>query len=161
MTLRELERRLKKLNKGLSIYATSEPSLPAGVWYLKPTINGGEYHEICGIEKENLREFPTYSPQGKMLKGGWHRVLTILTGLKIIKLHESRKYFGHWDLHQEPVIFFEKNKIDRAISQLTPIAYRKAISPLDDKTEIEIPVYDTDDAVDIGRMIAKEHVNGR
>lgn len=156
MTLREFERKLRKLNRTISIYSTNDMSRPAGIWYMEPTYHGGEYHELCGIEKENLREFPTYSAQGKMLKGGWHRVLTILVGKKLINRSESYKYFGHWDAHREPFVIFDKSKIDSALSQYKPIAYRKAISPLDDKTEIEIPIYNTDDTVDIGRMIAKE-----
>lgn len=157
MTLREFERRLKKLNHNIAIYATGDESLPAGVWWMEPTYHGGEYHELCGIEKYNVQEFPTYSAQGKMLKGGWHRVLTLLVGKKLIDKTQSYRYFGHWDEHREPFIIFAKNKIDTAISQLTPVGYRRIISPLDDKTEIEVPVYDNDDTVDIGRMVAKEN----
>lgn len=157
MTLRELERRLRSLNKNISIYATANESRPAGVWAMVPTYEGGEYQEMCGVEKYDVQEFPSYSPQGKMLKGGWHRVLTMLVGKGLIKRHESYKYFGHWDTHREPFIIFDKSNVDAAISQLTPIAYRKIVSPLDDKTLVDVPVYDNDDAVDIGRMIAKEN----
>lgn len=157
MTLGELERRLKRLNKNISVYRGLDDTRPAGIWIMVPTWEGGEYEEVCGIEKWNVKEFPTYTAQGKMLTGGWHRALGMLVGKGFVNRHESYKQFGHWDSHREPFIVFEQNLIDRAVKQLSPVAFKKAISPLDDKTEIEIPIYNTDDTVDIGRMIAKDN----
>lgn len=157
MTLGEFERKLKKLNNNISIYKGSDDSRPAGVWIRVPTYEGGEYEELCGIEKYNIREFPRYSPTGKMLHGGWNRVLFLLCAKGYIDRLESRKYFGAWYTHREPFQSFEKSAIDQAVASLykNPVSYKRIDDPLNPGKEIEVPIYNMDDTVDIGRMIAK------
>ena len=157
MTLSEFERKLKKLNRNVSIYSTADATRPAGVWIRVATYEGGEYEELCGIEKFNLKEFPTYSKHGKMLTGGWHRVLYLLCAKGYVSRLESCKYFGAWYTHREPFQVFEKSTIDQAVDYLYshPVKTKRIEDPLNDGQFIEVPVFDKDDTIDIGRMIAK------
>ena len=157
MTLGEFESKLKKLNRNIRVYQAGDITRPAGVAVMIPTWTGGEYEELCGIEKHSLREFPTYSKTGKMLTGGWHRVLYLLCAKGYINRTRSRKYFGSWDSHHEPFQVFEKSGIDQAIDYLYshPVDTRQIEDPLNPGRMIEVPIYRKDETVDIGRMIAK------
>lgn len=159
MTLYDFERKLKKLNRNISIYSGKDITRPAGVWIRIATWEGGEYEELCGVEKVNLREFPTYNRNGKMLTGGWHRVLYLLYAKGYIELAQSRRYFGAWDLHREPFQIFETSAIDQAVNYLYqhPVDSKRIEDPLNPGQYIEVPIYSKDDTVDIGRMIAKSH----
>lgn len=156
MTLSCFEQKLKKLNRNISIYQAGDMTRPAGIWVMVPTYEGGEYEELCGIEKHSLREFPTYSKTGKMLTGGWHRVLYLLCAKGYINRHESVKYFGTWYVHREPFQIFEKSAVDQAVDYLYnhPVDSKRIEDPLNPGQYIEVPVYSKDDTVDIGRMIA-------
>lgn len=146
-------RKLKKLNSRLRIYCADDNSRPAGLWMWKD----GELFEICAVDKNDLREWPTYNQYGKMIKGGWNRVLAILVQAKLIDLHQSQKLFGYWNEHREPVQYFDKKPIDRAIEQLQAVKYRTIENPLNEGQMIEVPVYNKDDVYDIGKMVAKEN----
>lgn len=145
--------KLKKLNKKLHIFCGDSEYTPAGLWM----IDKGEYTEICGVDKQWVNEWPTYDQYGKMVKGGWHRVLKLLVRHKLVDRRQSYKIFGHWDEHREPYHKFNKRPIDDSLNQLDTSVkhYRTIESPLDG-SRVEVPVYQKDDVYDIGKMIAKE-----
>lgn len=147
------QRNLKKLNPKLKIYCGSMDHRPAGLWFMDKQ----EVHEICGVDKNYIMEWPSYDKYGKMVKGGWHRVLKMLVGLKLIDRRKSYGLFGHWDEHREPYHKFNKKPVDAAIEQLESSVtnYRTIKSPLNDQ-DVTVPVYNKDDVYDIGRMVAKE-----
>lgn len=157
MTLTELETKLNKLNHNIHIYRGSNDNAPAGVYVILPTYEGGEYHELCGIEKWNMKEWPTYSKQGKMLTGGWNRVLGMLASRHLIDVSRSRKLFGRWDSHREPPFMVEQTAIDTAIGSMQIAGYKRIENPLCEGEFIDTPVYKNDEVVDIGRMIHKDN----
>lgn len=148
----EFYRALKKLNKNLQIYCGDDNSKAAGLWMWYE----GEIRELCGVDKGNIKEWPTYSAQGKMLKGGWHRVIKMLVETKLVDRRKSYKYFGNWELHREPPQIFLQEPIDAAIEDLKPVAFKLIENPLTGKRET-VPVYNNDEIVDIGRMIANQN----
>jgi hypothetical protein len=148
------QKNLKKLNKNLKIWCGDDRTKPAGIYH---TVDG-EYEEICGIEKNFVPEYSEYSAQGKMLKGGWRRVLKILLAKKLIDRRESYKYFGHWHEHREPTNTIEQSQVDKAIADMESRKryHGKIESPLNPGQMIDNYVYNTDDVVDIGRMVRKQ-----
>lgn len=156
MLASDFQKKIKRLNPRLRIYCGDNPDRPAGLYIVR----NGEYEELCGVDKNYINEWPTYDKYGKMIRGGWHRVLQLLIGKKLISREYSYKLFGNWSLHREPVFTAEQRDVDRAISQLqkSPVAYRTVQNPLvDDKEDlITVPVYDNDDVYDIGQMVKKD-----
>ena len=149
-------RKLKNLNPKLRIYCTDRKDTPAGLYIIDTS---GEYVELCGVDKNYINEWPTYDRYGKMLKGGWRRVLVLLVSKRLIDRRKSYRHFGHWDEHREPPIVVEQSPIDNAIMALTarPVGYKTIENPLQEGSTITVPVFDTDDVVDVGRMVKKEN----
>lgn len=118
----------------------------------------GEYTELCGVAKNFVPEYSEYNAQGKMTKGGWRRVLKILIEKKLVDRRQSYKYFGHWDEHREPTHTVELSQVDKALIDMeSRKRYTGKIeSPLNPGQMIDNYAYDTDDIVDIGRMIQKQ-----
>ena len=148
------QRNLRKLNKELRIFCGDSETTPAGLYRVT---SDGEYEELCGVDKNDVREWPTYTRQGKMVKGGWHRVLTLLISKNLINKEESYRYFDNWELHRPPVYTIEKTDVDAAICSMEarPVTYKTIESPLDG-SKVTVPVYHPDDIVDIGRMVKAE-----
>jgi len=143
--------KLRKLNPRLRIFAGNDDSKPAGLWIMWD----GEVRELCGVDKNYLNEWPTYNLHGKMIRGGWNRIIKMLVSTKLVDRHTSYKHFGHWDEHREPPQQFLLEKIDQAIADLKPVGMKQIVSPLDGSI-VETPIYNRDEVVDIGRMIAKQ-----
>jgi len=140
--------KIRRLNSRLRISAGDDNSRPAALWMYKD----GEVMDICGVDKNYINEFPTYDQYGKMIKGGWNRILVMLVGMKLIDKRQSYKLFGNWSLHREPPYQVDLKPVDRAISQLQAVKYKMIESPLDGQM-IEVPVYNNDDIYDIGKMV--------
>lgn len=150
----DFQSKLQKLNPRLRIFCGDSPTRPAGLYI----IQGNEYTDLCGVDKNWIGEWPIYDRYGKMLKGGWRRVIKLLSDKKLIDRQRSHKYFGYWEEHREPPIFTDLKPIDAAIKSMERqvVSYRKIDNPLSPGELIEVPVYHKDDIVDIGRMAAKE-----
>jgi hypothetical protein len=148
------QKNLKKLNPSLKIYCGDNKHLPAGIYH----IVAGEYEEICGVEKNEVPEYSEYNSFGKMIKGGWRRVLQILIAKKLIDRRRSYAYFGHWDEHSKPSYTVEQTEVDKAIADMeSRKRYTGKIeSPLNPGQMVDNWVSRTDDVVDIGRMIRKQ-----
>lgn len=151
----DFQKKLRSLNPKLRIFCGDREDTPAGLYIIDST---GEYTELCGVDKNYIHEWPSYNRYGKMLKGGWRRVLVLLVSKRLIDRRKSYRHFGHWDIHREPPFVIESSPIDSAISGMAarPVAYREIESPLTGET-VTVPVYHTDDVVDIGRMVKKEN----
>jgi hypothetical protein len=148
MMASDFNQKIKLLNRRLQITAGDDKSRPAALWMYKD----GEVMDICGVDKNWIEEFPTYNQYGKMIKGGWNRILVMLIGMKLIDRHQSYKIFGNWQLHREPPKVFDLKPLDRAISQMQAVSYKEIESPLDGQ-RITVPVYSNDDIYDIGKMV--------
>lgn len=151
----EFQRRIKRLNPKLRIYCSDRMDTPAGLYIIA---SNGEYEELCGVDKGYINEWPSYDRYGKMLKGGWRRVLHLLVSKRLVDRRKSYLHFGHWDIHREPPFVTELSPIDSAISELQsrPVSYKEIESPLTGEL-VTVPVYNTDDVVDIGRMVRNEN----
>jgi hypothetical protein len=151
MMASDFKAKLHKLNSRLQISAGDDAKRPAALWMYKD----GEPMDICGVDKNWIQEFPTYDQYGKMIKGGWNRILVMLVSMKLIDRTKSYKIFGRWDIHREPPYTTELKPLDRAIAQLQARSYREIDSPLDGQ-RITVPVYNNDDVYDIGKMVKKQ-----
>lgn len=143
--------KIRKLNSRLRISAGDDASRPAALWMYKD----GEVMDICGVDKHWINEFPTYDRYGKMIKGGWNRILVTLIGLKLIDKQHSYEIFGNWELHREVPYTTELKPLDYAVSQMRVVDHREIESPLDGQ-KITVPVYDKDEVYDIGKMVKKQ-----
>ncbi len=151
MMASDFQRKIQKLNSKLRINSFGDDTRPAALWMYKD----GEPMDICGVDKNWINEFPTYNQYGKMIKGGWNRILVMLISLKLIDRHQSYKVFGNWQLHREPPYTVDLKPLDYAVSQLKATHYREIVNPLDDSEMITVPVYNKDDVYDIGQMVKK------
>ncbi len=148
MMASDFYQKIQKLNSRLRINAGNDDSRPAALWIYKD----GEVMDICGVDKNWIQEFPTYDQYGKMILGGWNRILVTLISMKLIDKRKSFVVFGRWDLHREPPKVFDLKPLDRAIAQLEAKRYKEIESPLDGQM-ITVPVYSNDDIYDIGKMV--------
>lgn len=150
----DFQQKIHSLNHKLRIYCGDNDSMPAGLYIIDST---GEYTELCGVDKNYINEWPSYDRYGKMLKGGWHRVLRLLVSKRLVDRRHSYRLFGRWDVHREPPFVIEASPIDNSINDLMarPVTYKEIISPLTGEL-VTVPVYNPDDVVDIGRMVKKE-----
>lgn len=153
MLASDFQRRIKNLNPKLRIFCGDRADTPAGLYI----VEGGEYVELCGVDKNYINEWPSYNRQGKMIRGGWRRVLFLLVTKKLIDRRQSYRQFGYWTEHREPAYVTELSGIDKAISQMTaaPVTYKTIISPLTGKP-VDVPVYRSHDVYDIGQMVKNE-----
>ena len=140
--------KIRRLNSRLHISAGDDVKRPAALWMYKD----GEVMDICGVDKNWIQEFPTYDQYGKMILGGWNRILIMLIGMKLIDKRKSFVEFGRWDLHREVPQVFDLKPLDRAVTQLQAKRYKEIVSPLDGQI-ITVPVYSNDDIYDIGKMV--------
>ena len=97
MTSGDFLRKLKLMNRRLNICAFDNSDRLAGIYYICP-IEG--VVDICGIDKNNVPEYPTYDSRGHVIKSGWRRALKILLsyrdirGRPIITRDQVTKQFG-------------------------------------------------------------------
>jgi hypothetical protein len=87
----DFERKLRKLNPDIRIYCSNDDSKPAGIFWVKPN---GEYQEICGIDKNQVPEWPTFDETGAYVKAGWRRALKILINKGFIDRDQAERLFG-------------------------------------------------------------------
>jgi hypothetical protein len=159
MQTHELERKLRKLNPKLHIHYGVLDNRPASLWYDAPGWQGSEVEELCGIPKDNVPEWSVMSPSGKMLKGGWNRVLKLLVSKGLINRYESYKYFEHWDTHRYPGHFVEATTLDAAIKDIEEnrTIMKRIENPLCKGEMIDVKTYRKDDIVDIGRLVKEKN----
>ena len=86
----DFARNLRKLNRNLRIACGDDPTRPAGLF----RVVNGKYINICGIDKNFVRERPTYKPNGEILRSGWRRVLLMLVAEGLIKREAAEKVFN-------------------------------------------------------------------
>ncbi len=150
MMASDFQRKLLTLNSRLRINSFGDDTRPAALWMYKD----GEPMDICGVDKNWINEWPAYDQYGKMIKGGWNRILVALVGMKLVDKRKSFVVFGRWDFHREPPYTVDLKPVDRAMAQLQARTYKEISSPLDGQ-KITVPVYYNDDIYDIGQMVKK------
>src|SRR5258708_10047564 len=155
MQTRDFERKLRKLNPKLHIYYGYDDSKSAGVWYDAPGWSGSEVEEMCGVPKDNVPEWSEMSSTGKMLKGGWNRILKLLIAKGIIDRSATYRYFGYWDEHKFPGFYVETSQVEKAIKDVEThrVIMKRIENPLCDGEMISVKTYRKDDIVDIGHLI--------
>lgn len=85
----DVERNLRKLNKRIRIFCGDDDTKPAGVFI----VAGGEYTEICGIDKNYVPEYTRWNDQGFIVKSGYRRVLKILVAKGLVHREKAEKLF--------------------------------------------------------------------
>lgn len=85
----DFQRKLRKLNPRLHIYSRGYNDWPAGIFH----VVGGEYTEICGIDKNIVPEYSVYKETGAHYKGGWRRALKLLIKQGLIDRRNAEKLF--------------------------------------------------------------------
>ena len=155
MQTRDFERKIRKLNPKLHVWYGNDDSKHASVWYDSPTLNGSEPYELAGIPKVEVPEWSVLNSKGKMVIGGWNRVLKMLVSKQLIQRHASYRYFGHWDSHQSPSYVTDRTPVDSAIAEMESTRHRmvEIDNPLNEGERIWTKVYNPDDVVNIGKMV--------
>lgn len=158
MYTKEFERKLKLLNPRLHIWYGNDDSKHANVWYDEPTYQGSEYYSLAGIPKHEVPEWSELNKQGRMVKGGWNRILKMLVSKGIISSHASYRYFGHWDTHQSPSYVIDRTPVDSAIAEMESTRHRmvEIDNPLNEGEKIWTKVYKKEDIVNVGRMVKEQ-----
>ena len=158
MFTKDFERKIRKLNPKLHIWYGNDDNKHACVWYDEPTYQGSEFYQLAGIPKYVVPEWSKLNKQGKMVVGGWHRILEMLVSKKLINQHQSYIYFGHWDTHQRPDYITDKSQLDKAIYEVETSRHRmvQIDNPLNNGEKIWTKVYNPDDIVDIGHMVKEQ-----
>jgi uncharacterized membrane-anchored protein len=85
----EFERKLRQLNRRLRVFCGDGPSRPAGVFY----VLGGEYMDVCGVDKGFVPEHSERWADGRIRKGGWRRVLKILIQRRLADRWRAERLF--------------------------------------------------------------------
>src|SRR6185436_21004965 len=88
----DFERKLRISNRKLRIFCGNDSSKPAGIF----TIKNGEYNEICGVDKNQLRKEITWKTDGSIERSGWLRPLKILLKQGYIDRWKAEKVFGYY-----------------------------------------------------------------
>lgn len=140
----DFQRNLKKLNPRLGIFCGEDDYKPAGLYI----IAGGEYVEICGVDKREMPEKPIYDEKGHILKAGWRRPLLILLKRRLIDRKKAEELFRtHFtsgerlpvpDKYNDPIVKAMREAQERSFA----------------KTGKENGMY-RDDIMDISREIKK------
>ncbi len=86
----DFQRKLRKLNKDVRIFCGDNDSRPASVFI----DNDGEFDIVCAVDKNWLPEYPVFDDIGKVVKGGWRRVLKVLVQRKLVDRMRAERIFG-------------------------------------------------------------------
>ena len=85
----EFERKLRRLNNNIRIFCGNDSLKAAGVY----TVENGEYKSICGIDKNEIREYTIYAKDGSIVKSGFRRVIKLLINQGYIDRFDAEKEF--------------------------------------------------------------------
>lgn len=140
----EFASNLKKLNKKLRIFAGSDNSKPAGLYY----VVNGEYISICGVDKNEIPEYIIFDEAGHILKSGWRRVLTLLIERGLIDRKKTVKLFNP-SRALNISVDLKKDKKDSIV---------KAILEAEERAK-SLGHMATDDIMDISKEIRKTNAN--
>lgn len=111
----DFQRKIRKLNRNIRIYCISDEWWrPACIFH----VVGGEFTEICGIDKNFVPERSIMNPNGSHKFGGWRRALKILIGQGLIDRKAAEKLF-RTDLHYKA-----PKKGKRRVNIPTPLGRR-------------------------------------
>lgn len=86
----DFARNLRKLNSNLRVFCGDDDSRAAGLF----RVVNGKYINVCGIDKNFVRELPVYKPNGELLRSGWRRVLLMLVSEGLIQRDAAEKVFN-------------------------------------------------------------------
>lgn len=143
----DFARKLRKLNSKLRIYCGDDKSKPAGLYY----IHGGQYCEICGVDKNYVPEFIISDSKGHIVKSGWRRVVNILVNKRLVDKRKAEKVFNTY-FHRGILnsIQAAEDPILKMIEEIKIKEWKK------DKDGNDVPLYHKDYLVDVGREIEKK-----
>lgn len=82
--------RLRRLNPKLRIWCGDDDSKPASIFFVR----GGEFEQVCGIDKNWVPEHTEYRPDGTILRGGWRRAVRILIQRRLVDRWHAQRVFG-------------------------------------------------------------------
>lgn len=91
----DFARKIKKLNKKIKVACGNDDTRPASLYYVD---HHGEEEAICGIDKNEVPEWPITNANGSLFKAGWRRTLRILIGRGLVDKYEAQRLF-HADLN--------------------------------------------------------------
>lgn len=134
--------KIRKLNRKLCFISASDTAKPIGLYqYTDNNIN-----HICGVDRGFIPEFIVYDKKGRIIKGGWRRVLMILLQKKLINKNKAEILFRTVLDGRKIKSIIEDSDVDRALKQ--------AATPNDKGIEMK-----RDDLMDIAAMIRKERTH--
>lgn len=134
-------RKLKKLNKNLTVMCGNDDTKPAGLYLMFY----GEPIHICGVDRNFVPEFPTHDVKGHIIKGGWRRVLNILVGKRLIDKYEAQNVFKTQIKRLNMTINVEEDATYRAMKQITEERMAQKGGSAVDKEGKLVPVYRRED----------------
>lgn len=109
----EFERKLRQLNPDIRIFCGDDDTKAAGVFRTIRDTSGlpnGDYQELCGCDKNWVPERTEIDETGKILRGGWRRVLRILITKHLVDRKAAERVFATNDLYRpaKPRIIFSR-----------------------------------------------------
>ncbi len=137
------ERSLQRLNGRLRVYCGDDDRKSAGLYY----VVGGEYAEICGVDKGYVGEHTRWDEKGHIVHSGWRRVLDLLIKRRLVDRKRAESVFRtHLDDRTRQRFHPSEDKILRAINEAVMRNLSRNPSG---------GMLGRDDVVDIGREIRK------
>lgn len=137
-------RKLKKLNKNLTVLCGDDDTKPAGLYLMFY----GEPIHICGVDRNFVPEFPMTDEKGHIIRGGWRRVLNILVAKRLIDKRQAEKVFRTEIKRLNMVINIEEDTTYRAMKEITQRRMEKQGGAAYDKEGRLVPVYRRQDFMD-------------
>jgi len=148
MLASDFQAKLRKLNKNLRIFCGDNDSRLAGLYH----VVGGEYKDIIGVDKNYLPEWPVMDEQGRILKGGWRRVVRLLIEQGLIDRRRAEAVFGTQIIgtRRPPIVGPYKDPIQAAIEESQTRGFMKTGKPAMAKDDL------MDLASEVNKLAAKE-----
>lgn len=134
-------RKLKKLNKNLTVFCGDDDTKPAGLYLMFY----GEPIHICGVDRNFVDEFPHTDEKGHIVHSGWRRVLNILIAKRLIDKHEAEKVFRTGIKRLNMAINIEEDATYRAMKEITQRRMEQRGGAAVDKEGKLVPVYRRED----------------
>lgn len=126
--------KLRRLNKNLRIYCGDNDSRLAGLYH----VVNGEYKDIIGVDKNYLTEWPVQDEQGRILKGGWRRVVRLLIEQGLVDRRQAERVFGTQIIgtRRPPTVSAYVDPIEKQIQEAYTRGYLKTGKPAMNKDDI-------------------------
>jgi hypothetical protein len=148
MHVREFARKLKKLNKNLWIAIKDNPNTPAGLHI----VIGGEPIFICGVDKGELPRHTQWNEEGRIIKGGWFRVLKILLQRDLIDRRQTEKVFRTGLNFPYQRVTADQDPVLKAIHEKAAEIVRRG-NVVEDKNGNLVPLYKRNDFMELGEIM--------